>query len=160
MLFSKRPPRNDRNAATSNEETTADWYGWVASAETPSAQVSFLSLERPPQKQAVTLASGESVVGLLPKSAVSARQTASAQVLVTPSIESAFTLRLLLIRNTRLDVGKAEFFKVATKFRHEAQTMLAEGKFGGSYKVLRVELLNVGTTTAEFVVERPIIRIG
>ena len=103
---------------------------------------------------------GQSIVGLLPKSAVAARQTASAQVLVTPSIESAFTLRILLIRNTRIDVGKAEFFKGATKFRDEPQTMVVEGKFAGSYKALRVELLNVGTTTAEFVVERPVIKIG
>lgn len=160
MLFSKRPPRNDRNAQPGGEETAADWYGWVASPESPTAQVTFLSLERPPQKQAVTLEPGQSIVGLLPKSAVAARQTASAQVLVTPSIESAFTLRILLIRNTRIDVGKAEFFKGATKFRDEPQTMVVEGKFAGSYKALRVELLNVGTTTAEFVVERPVIKIG
>lgn len=138
--------------------STADWYGWAQSPDTPGATITNVVQAKPPREQKIKLAPGQSVVGLLPHARVAAGQTASAEVaLVSTSINPA-ALRVLLIRNGT-DATSTDF-KTFVKVGGTAQSVKVAGKFPAAYPSLRIELKNTGATDIEFIAGKPTVRIG
>jgi hypothetical protein len=141
-------------APTAPPASTDHWRGWSPSAQPPIGQVNSRDNEQPPKLQGIILQPGGSVVGHLSIASVRAGRKVKVDVPLTSTQTASAKLRVLLLCNSAAG-GAKEIFKSFIKLGPNTQVIGVGGTFASPHASLRIEIKNVGQSTAEFTAAPP-----